>query len=87
MASSVVQDGLLTLKVTVTSGAGIPTGTVDLFIEGTLVGSGTLSAAGKLTRVISVTQSVGPHQVWAVYEGAPPQGGSHNLPKTLTFTP
>ena len=87
VAASVVQGGLLTLKVTVTSAAGIPSGTIDLFIDGTSVGSGALNGAGKLTAVVSVTQPVGAHQVWAVYEGGPSQGGSHSLPKNLTITP
>jgi hypothetical protein len=57
-AASVVQGGTLTLKVTVTSGTGVPTGTVDLFIDGISVGSGVLNAAGKLTAVVSVTHNI-----------------------------
>jgi alpha-tubulin suppressor-like RCC1 family protein len=83
----VAEGATLTLKATVTCAAATPSGTVEFFIDGTDVGSAGLLLTGKATLQVSVTQSAGTHQVWAVYEGNPPFGGSHDVPRTLTVTP
>ena len=84
-SKKVAQGASVTFKISV-SGGGHPAGTVDLYLDGTLIGSGTLDASGKASITVTVTQPAGTHQVWAVYGGNPPCGGSHNVPKKLTVT-
>ena len=52
----------------VSPGSGIPTGMVDFFADGTLVGSGTLNATGNANVYVN-TLEVGTHAITASYEG------------------
>lgn len=67
--SSLGQSITLSATVTATSpGQGRPTGSVQFFNGGTLLGTGTLNASGVATTVTS-TLPIGPNSITAKYEG------------------
>jgi hypothetical protein len=67
-ASTVLAQNAVTLTATVSSSAGIPTGTVS-FLDGTTpLGTGTLS--GGVATLTTTSLAVGTHSITAVYNGA-----------------
>src|SRR5262249_52294105 len=74
-----------TLMATVTSPAGVPTGTVT-FLDGTTVlGTAQLNAAGQA--MLTVSLGVGNHQLTAVYGGTAAFAGSTSAAAAMTVNP
>lgn len=67
---------------TITSTAGIPTGTVTFKDGGTVLYTGTLSSG--VSTLVTSTLSAGTHSLSAMYNGAPNYGTSTSLPLTQT---
>ena len=65
----------LTAAVTVTAGAGVPTGTVNFYSGSVLLGAGTLNGGGVATYSTS-SLAVGTYSLTAVYEGDTNNSGS-----------
>ena len=64
-----------TAKVTVSTGSGTPTGTVEFFDAANFLGTGSLSTADTATFTTSAS-TVGTHSIQAVYQGDTSFGGS-----------
>jgi hypothetical protein len=73
----------VTFTATVTSGAGIPTGTVTFTNNGSTVGTGSLNGNGQATFTTS-TLSSGSHSITAVYGGDSSFSGSTSAVLTQT---
>jgi unsaturated chondroitin disaccharide hydrolase len=76
----------VTFTATVTSGAGIPTGTVTFTDKGTTLGTGSLNAGGQATLTASKL-SVGLHSITAVYGGNSSFSSSTSQVLTQTVKP
>ena len=72
------------LTATVTSGSGVPSGTVTFFSGTTSLGTGNLTN-GTAT-VTTTSNTVGSETITAVYSAAGNFGGSTSAPLTLSFT-
>jgi hypothetical protein len=86
IAHKAIVGATYTLKASVSSAQnGIPSGTVDFYVDSTLVGSNTLDPKGKTSITIPVTWTIGKHTATAIYEGDPPTHGT-STSKAVTFT-
>jgi len=74
---------LLTFTALVTSGLGIPTGTVTFYNGGTPLGTATLNGSGNASLATSALQ-IGTHSITAVYAGDTNVTGSTSSPITQT---
>ncbi len=75
----------ITLSANVTATFGTPTGSVDFFVDSSLVGSGTLDAAGNATFVLSAGLAPGLHNLTANFTGAASFTSSASSPRSLTI--
>ncbi len=73
----------VTFTATVTGNGAIPTGTVQFFANGGLIGNGTLNLNGVATLTYA-NLAIGTYAITATYEGDANDAGSTSLPVSLT---
>jgi hypothetical protein len=81
----VVYGNPVTLTASVTSGGGVPTGTVTFFDGTTSLGTSTLNGSGQA--LFTATFMAGTHPITVSYSGAPAFNVSISDPVPLTVTP
>jgi hypothetical protein len=84
-ANPVVYGNPVTLTASVTSGGGVPTGTVTFFDGTTSLGTSTLNGSGQAFFIATFT--AGTHPITVSYSGAPAFNASISDPVPLTVTP
>ena len=73
----------VTFTAVVAGNGAIPTGTVEFFASGTLIGAGTLNTSG-VAIVTYANLAIGTYTITAVYEGDVNDAGSTSAPVSLT---
>jgi hypothetical protein len=73
----------VTFTATVTGNGATPTGTVEFFAAGTLIGAAPLNSSGIATLTFS-NLAIGTYAITATYEGDANDAGSTSLPVSLT---
>ena len=63
-----------------------PTGTVEVYVDNSFLGSGVLTN-GKLTVKFAMTMALGPHTVRAIYDGQGSLSSSRSVARTVTVVP
>ena len=88
LGKSTVSQGNL-LKFVMVAKTGMlpkPTGTVEVYVDNSFLGSGVLTN-GKLTMKFAMTMALGPHTVRAIYDGQESLSSSRSVARTATVVP